>query len=725
MEQMDNLEITIFGTYEKQIYFNPETGQTAFLLKPADGTCTEHMDEKGLIKATGKFCLQKRFLPLSLSGEWQHSEYGEEFLIQEVELFSDSDEKTEQFCIEQFSSVPRRQIKKALSVTGADVFTAADTPDIENAICEKTGADEFAIVDLFTEIRKLKNELELFKILTKYNGSYEQCMKILKAFPDNTLEILEKTPFRLVEEAGVPFKLIDRIALDNGIDAACEARVQAILLWCIRRETNAGNVYMDFRSLCKAAGKQFGDIPDSAIASALKNHPRIIQDKKHPEIYYEKKILADENNAAINFARLMKTKKSLPWHPEYIERIEKEEGWKFGSQQKEAFYLLQSTGIKVLTGDPGTGKTTTLKGLLKYLVILWNELYGKNPQVALCAPSGRAAQRMKESTKRHAQTIHKLIEYQPYKDGEYFRDANNPIDADIVIVDETSMMGLSLFAKLSSAIRSGSFVLFVGDINQLPSVDCGDVLHDIISCGYVDICHLTEEFRQEAESLINVNAKRIIYGAGSQPLLQGPDFELISCTPGETAGRLDSIITDLLAVNDPNSIQVLAPTKKGSCGVRNANVSLQKIFNPDKGGIWYGYRNFKEKDRVIMEKNNYKLNYFNGDIGYILKTGDVGITVEIGDETVIVPKENYCDMELAYAITIHKSQGSEYPYLVIVIQEESAGMLDVNILYTAVTRGMKKVIILYENNCLQKAMQTVKKGNRKTLLKERIRTQMQ
>lgn len=713
----------IEGTYRKNIFFNSEKGLSTFWLKPKEGTLSEYVSENGMVKIVGKFCLHQRYMPLKIEGDCKITDYGYEFHIDHICEGNVSIPEMEQFLTEIGTGVSQKTIKKILRATGGNVFAAAAKDNIEVEICEKTGAEAIPVMNIFSKIRKLITELKLFQTLDRFNGSYEHCTKILKKYPDNAIQMLLENPYEILEHVNIPFTLIDQIALSNGAGVLSERRIQAVILWCMRNETNKGHSYVTQDALCKAVSKVYGDIPATAVVAILGDYPYIVRDEVHKDYYYERNILKDETLAAREFARLMYSRIELPYRPQYIDAIEKERGYAFGAQQKSAFYLLQTTGIKLLTGDPGTGKTTTVNGLLNYLEIVWEETFGRAPVFALCAPAGRAAQRMKETTKRNAQTIHKLLEYQPYGNSEYYKNENDPIEADVVVVDEVSMLGISTFSKLLAAIKNGSLVILVGDTNQLQSVEPGNVLQDIINSGYVDSCHLTEVFRQAEESLININAKKVING--EEDLKEGSDFQIIRSLPGETQNVLQNSIASLYAeCGNKNKIQVLAPIKKGSCGVKEGNRLIQNLFNPEKGGIWYGYKNLKIKDRVIMLSNNYEAGYYNGDVGYISYISDSSVVLEIGEEKLTLEKEAFADMDLAYNCTVHKSQGSEYEYLIIVLQEEGKGMLDQNLLYTAITRGKKKVVLIYENETLSKAIRTSKKGTRNSLLAERIHQYM-
>ena len=715
---------TIKGVFQKSFFLNMESGKASFLLKP-DKDYEGELEKGGLIKVFGDFCLSQKYLPIEMDGEWRSTEYGKEFAASEVRIGKPDLANATMLVQNLGINISYRDVRMILLETGTDILSKVYNTYTEGKICQRC-SNPTNVVEVFSKLRSLQDELGIFKMFRKYESrtAYENSLKVIKRFPNDTMKFVKERPYLVMEKADIPFSLMDKIAVDNGTDIMSIARIQAILYHCIKRETQSGNVYMRFKDLCKSAEKIQGGVASSTIIAALKDHPYIVKEPTKEDIYYEKDMLRDEMLAAKEFARIMYTRRPLDFREEYVDIVEKEIGRPFGQQQRSAFNLLRSTGFKLLTGDPGTGKTTTLNGMLRCLEIIWEKMYERKPKIALCAPSGRAAQRMKETTKRNALTVHKLLEYQPFGGSEYYKDGNDPVDADIIVVDEVSMLGLSTFSKLEAAIKSASMVILVGDVNQLQSVEPGSVLADIIKSGYVDSCHLTEVFRQSSESLININAKKIMQG--DETLLSGPDFEFIHCRKEDTPAALETVVRRLIMeAGNKDKVQVLSPVRKGSCGVQEGNMMLQKIFNSQKSGMAYGMKKFKLHDRVIMMSNNYALNYFNGDIGFIRDITPVSMTVEINGNDVIVPKENYGDMELAYNCTVHKSQGSEYEYLVIVLQEEARNMLDQNLFYTAVTRGKKKVCVLYEGDTVSRCIRTKRKENRNSLLVERINREFQ
>ena len=716
---------TVQGVLKKSLSFNAKTGYQTFYLKPKEGTCTDKINKVyGTIKCCGKLCVTQEYMPVILFGEWKEFNESSEFHFHEAKEFCDNIEDARMF-LSSVTDLSALNATKIVSCTGYDIFNTVYVNGIEEKIQKETKINDVDVITAFTKIRKIVEELHLFKIFSKYDGNFEDVMKVVRKFEAESTSVLIRTPYRLME-AGIRFSLVDRIALDNNMDPLAEERIHAATANIIKLET-AGNMYMDIDTICKKVNAMKLDIPKNAVIAALANHPTIVKETQYEEAYYEKNMLEDEKLAAKEFARLLKSSKRLPFHPEYIDIIEQENGGrKFGNQQRSAFQLLRSTGIKLLTGDPGTGKTTTVNGILRYIEMLWENEFKDKPKFALCAPSGRAAQRMKETTNRNAQTVHKLLEYQPYGKGEYYKDANDPIDANVIVVDEVSMLGLSTFSKLVAAIKNNSIVILVGDTNQLQSVEAGNVLEDIINSGVVDRCDLKEVFRQAKESLININAKKVI--AGDYNLKEGPDFEIIKSPNAEATPDIVKQIAEQLIVEagDKNRVQALAPMKKGTAGINEGNSFLQDLFNPMNKNMpfkKYGTTAFRLHDRIIMMTNNYASGYYNGDVGYINFIRDDEIDVKIGEEVIKVRQDQFSDMNLAYNCTIHKSQGSEYDYLILILQESMEKMLNRNLLYTGITRGKKKVVIVYEGDSIHKSC-AKEKEPRKSLLIRRIRTEL-
>ena len=313
--------VTVYGTYRKNIFFNQEKGQSAFLLKPAEGPGQEYLLKNGCIKVVGKFCLQQKCMPLAIDGEWRKTEYGPELHIRNIVETSCTEKETSEFIAELSTVISSLDIRRITKVVGEDIFAAAVSNSIENDICEKTKADFLSVTEIFNKVRALKRELDLFKFLNEYNGTYDHCIKLLKKYPDNALEMVLNKPYVVAAEVNIPFKMLDQIALDRGINILDEERVSAILYWCMKKESGSGNVFISSNQLFKAVSKQFKDIPKEAVENALKNHSSIKNEPDYPDAYYLSDLLQDEKKAAHDFARLLSTKKQLPFHPEFIDQI--------------------------------------------------------------------------------------------------------------------------------------------------------------------------------------------------------------------------------------------------------------------------------------------------------------------------------------------------------------------------------------------------------------------
>ena len=383
---------------------------------------------------------------------------------------------------------------------------------------------------------------------------------------------------------------------------------------------------------------------------------------------------------------------------------------------------MKSTGVKILIGDPGTGKTTTIKTIIKGF------LYMKpNAKIELAAPTGRASQRLAEATGYPANTVHKLLELKPFQkksDICLCKNETNPIDADLLIVDEFSMVDIELLSLLLNAIKNNTLVIFVGDENQLESVGDGNVLHDLIMSKKFETFKLKEIFRQNTSKKSNIitNGQKII--KGNSDFETGNDFKIFkTCNSSMTEKNVVEIFKTALKNNiDINDIQFITSNRKKINGTNELNKKLQEIYQKDKNNdfMYYGVNKFYVNDKVIMEHNNYDLGYFNGDIGYITKITELNVFINLGDKTISLSKHNMEDVSLAYAITVHKSQGSEYNISVIVLPEQPVLLLTRNLVNTAITRSKKMSILINEKNALDTAASNKYKVNRKTSLKLRL-----
>lgn len=388
-----------------------------------------------------------------------------------------------------------------------------------------------------------------------------------------------------------------------------------------------------------------------------------------------------------------------------IDTIEKALGINYATAQKRAFNLLRHTGVSILTGGPGTGKTTTVNGLIR----AYRSKYPDHT-IVLCAPTGRAAQRMKETTGLEASTIHRLLGIGKKQVGEVKLNAN------LIICDESSMLDAEMIAYLVMSVPSDSLILLVGDVDQLPSVGAGDVLNDLINSHKLPCCRLDTVYRQSGESKIVVNANLINDGK--------EDLQTDSTFIVRTYDQDEELMKSALDVfmKDQNT-QLLCPSHKGRAGIQSMNKEIQSIINPKQHGepsVRFGSTEFRLRDRVIMTQNNYESGYFNGDMGIIKQITATSVTVMLENKEITVRKHDLGDMALSYCISIHKSQGSEFENVCIVLPEHPENMLKRNLLYTGVTRAKKRCIILEQHGCISRCVNTIEKGVRTTRLKKLI-----
>ena len=436
----------------------------------------------------------------------------------------------------------------------------------------------------------------------------------------------------------------------------------------------------------------------------------------HDLIYFNSMFQA-ELNTAKQIQRLNFSGSPLPFNERFIDESETQTGLKYAPQQREAFSLLKKTGVGILTGGPGTGKSTVINGIL-----MAYEKMKPGGVIRLCAPTGRAAQRITETTGREAVTIHRLLEYKPFGRGmDVQRNASNPIEADIIIVDESSMLDIELASLFFSAVGNGTLVILVGDINQLPSVGAGDVLHDLITSGVVPVVQLTTVYRQAETSPIIANARAI--NAGIDNLIQNEDFVINKYqNDADIADAIIEYMQNNYDSTDPFGIQVLVPSRVGKAGLTELNSRLQEVLNPGRSGVQYGRTCYRENDKVIFTRNNYDAGYFNGDIGVVTeaRNGQLVIKFQGKDDTVVISKELLEDVMLAYAMTIHKSQGSEFDTVVLPVSLSYSKMLYRKLYYTAVTRSKKKLIVIGDINALKKSAENNSQDIRMTTIKDKI-----
>lgn len=548
-----------------------------------------------------------------------------------------------------------------------------------------------------------------------------RAVRIYKTYGENTVTKLQTNPYCLALDIwGIGFKTADILAQSLGIDKNSVIRAEAGIRHILSGHSTNGHCAILPPDLIEQSSIML-DIESNIIEQAIVNelaNGNIVKDKIHEQEYlYIAPLYYAEQGIANKLQRLNQESIKLDLNDnEIIALAEKGSSIQFSTSQKEAILMTVKNKVSIITGGPGVGKTTIVRNILKVMTSL-----GKN--IIMCAPTGRAAKKLTESSGFAAKTIHRLLAYKPGQGAKYNQDY--PLDTNFLIIDETSMVDVVLMNTLLKAVPSGAAVLFVGDIDQLPSVGPGAVLSDMINSGVIATTCLTEIFRQAKTSKIITNAHRI--NQGEMPYYSNKlndDFFFIDLEePEDIITRILSIIAEklpeLYKIKPLTEVQLLAPMNKGILGVRNLNLLLQERLNQNKTDTVTSMgTNFRVGDKVIQIVNNYDKDVFNGDIGFIqsINLGNDIIVIKYDDRLIEYDKSELDEIELAYAISIHKSQGSEYPIVVIPITTQHYTLLERNLLYTGVTRGKKMVILIGQKKALYMAVKRVSAKKRITSL---------
>ena len=574
---------------------------------------------------------------------------------------------------------------------------------------------------------------DLLLFLQPHGITPAYAVRIYRAYGAEALAIVRENPYRLAMDIhGIGFVTADAAASKLGFEHDNPLRVQAGTLYVLQKATDDGNVYLPQAELTEAVCAQIGvdeGLVEDALA-ALEADERIVREELDmPDApgeigVYMRRYHHCESKTAFYIQRLLRSPKSVRFEkPDaLVDKAVGELNISLAAEQLEAVRTAARSKMMVLTGGPGTGKTTIINAIIK--------LFGEvRARILLAAPTGRAAKRMSETSGRESRTIHRLLEYSPKEDG-FARNEDNPLACGLLVVDEASMMDTLLFYHLLKAVPLGATLVLVGDVHQLPSVGPGNVLADIIRSGVVPVVELTEIFRQSAESEIICNAHLI--NRGEIPSLESSkdrlsDFYFIHQNDAEKAAEL---IVDLVRNHIPrrfnldpvDDIQVLTPMHKGAVGAGRMNACLQEALNPHGIEVRRGDRCFRLHDKVMQIRNNYDKDVFNGDMGRISFMDVRERTLSITFDERVVPYEfdELDEIAPAYAISIHKSQGSEYPAVVIPVMMQHYVLLQRNLIYTGVTRGKKLVILVGESRALHMAVKNNKTRKRFTRLAQRL-----
>ena len=732
--------IVIDGTIDNIVYQNLENGYVI---------CEVSSKVEGDFYAVGYMPTIRPGEHASLTGDWvNHPEYGEQFKVELYETIMPSEETAiiKYLASGVIKGVREATAKKLYEAFGDTVFDVLSSDPDRVAKIKGIGKDRAGIIcKSFNEQRSVQN---IVMFLQQYNIGANTAIKIHKIFGSEAVNVIRENPYSLASSVdGISFKTADVIAFNLGIPKNSPERIKCGVLYFLREAayTN-GHVYMP-RERLKEHTIYNLDVTDTETENAIAEliaEREIITDKiDNTEVLYHYSAYHDEKYIAKRITDISEAQSryaiSVGSAEGEVDDFEKEHGIKLAKKQRDAVVTALSSGIMVLTGGPGTGKTTTINAIISIMESL-------NIKVALTAPTGRAAKRMSQLTGREAKTVHRLLGAQMMGNTHIFtHDEENPLDCDVIILDEASMVDTSLMASFLRAVKPGGRVILSGDSDQLPSVGAGNVLRDIIDSGVVATVKLTDIFRQSEESLIIVNAHRVNNGEMPELSERTRDFFFMRrANPTDVATTVTELYKSRLpktyGLTPTTDIQILSPTKKGITGTVELNRVLQFAINPphsSKLEYKYGQTIFREGDKVMQTRNNYDIEFstergekgvgiYNGDMGVVdsIHTAERYMVITFDDGKVIeYPFTSVEDLDLAYAITVHKSQGSEFSYVIIPVSAYMPMLMTRNLLYTAITRAKTMVILVGSEKIIESMTLNNSYTKRFTGLLERLSKQ--
>lgn len=705
------------GTVERVTFHNPDNGFSVLRIK-ARG----HPDQVTVVGSiptinAGEF--------VQASGHWVvDRSYGRQFKAEFLRTAAPSTVKG----IERYlasgliKGIGEVYARKLVAAFGESVFDVIDRqPDRLRGVDGIGPKRAEAILAGWVEQKAIR---EIMVFLHQHGLGTSRATRIFRTYGAGALRVISENPYRLAEDIrGVGFRTADAIAARTGIEPTALIRRRAALRHILRQAVDEGHCALPEPDLM-ALSAQLLEAGTDAVAEALEAEVAegalIRDDIDGTACVFLNPLHAAENQIARRLGRLRRG--APPWPPIDVEKaipwVEDKLGIALADSQRQALATALRSKVVVVTGGPGVGKTTLMRALLRIVI-------AKRARVALAAPTGRAAKRLSESSGLEAKTVHRLLEVDA-RHGGFRRTAENPLECDLLVVDEVSMVDVPLMEALLTAVPDAAAVVLVGDADQLPSVGPGQVLADIIAAGVVPVVRLTEVFRQAAASRIIVNAHRI--RRGEMPVADdgpGSDFRFVACDEAdEGAAQIRRLIADEIprhyGLDGKRDVQVLCPMNAGRLGARTLNLDLQAALNPPGAAAIerFGWR-FAVGDKVIQVENNYDKDVYNGDLGLIaaINADDSEVVVNFDNRAIAYAFDELDQLALAYAITIHKAQGSEYPAVVVPITTQAYPMLQRRLLYTAITRGRRLVVVVGQMKAVAMAVKGERGGRRFSKLK--------
>ncbi|WP_431639298.1 RecD-like DNA helicase YrrC [Bilophila wadsworthia] len=715
--------VELQGTLERVVFHNEENGYTVFRVRP------EGKDEVDLVTVVGHMGSPQAGASLRIKGRWvNNARFGRQVQMDSFESLLPATAEGIKLYLASglIKGIGKSIAARIVKAFGEDTLRIFD--EEPQRLLEISGITQkklVTIVECWTEHQGVRN---LVQFLQPHDIGASFAVRIYKHYGPQALSIVQENPYRLAMDIrGIGFLTADALAAKLGFESEHPLRIQAGTLYTLMKQIDDGHVYYPRRALVEQTCSQLG-IAEEFVEEAvdcLAREERVVLEELDDEIgVYLTRFYHYESKIAYYLRRILASPKSVrfPKADEVVEKVVSRLGITLAEEQLEAVRTSATSKVMVLTGGPGTGKTTILNAII--------QVFAENKaKILLAAPTGRAAKRMSEAIGREARTIHRLLEYTPKDDG-FARNEDNPLACGLLVVDEASMMDTMLAYHLLKAAPLGATIVFVGDVHQLPSVGPGNVLGDLIASGAMPVVELVEVFRQAAESEIVCNAHLI--NRGELPRLESSkdrlsDFYFMR---QDDPDRAADIIVDLVKNHIPrrfqldpfDEIQVLSPMHKGTVGAANLNLRLQQALNPEGEALQRGERFYRLGDKVMQIRNNYEKDVYNGDIGRVssVDVQEKCLVVRYDDRYVGYDWEELDEIVAAYAISIHKSQGSEYPAVVIPLMTQHYMLLQRNLIYTGVTRGKRLVVLVGEPRALAMAVKNNRMQKRYTWLARRL-----
>lgn len=714
---------TLTGVLERIVFFNEENHFCIGEFRPSQS--------KQTVTITGKLPAVQCGETLELSGTWtQHTQYGQQFKVDQFKSKLPSDvygirKYLGSGLVQGIGKVYANKIvdhfgERTLKIISEESARLKEVPGI--------GAQRAKSIKKAWEEQAALREVMMF--LKTYGVGTAQCLKLVKNYGSAAKTILQTEPYRIAREIDqIGFKTADKIALNLGFSNDGAPRVEAGILYAMKELEDEGHTAYLPEDLIRYAANLLEVHPDT-VRNHLQSLLQQNELKSAPKgaLQLPAQAIAEEQIARA-LVNLYQQPSRLPpiILDKAIEWAQEKAGFTFALEQSQALTGALTHKLSILTGGPGTGKTTILRALVAIL-------HAKKVRIALAAPTGRAAQRMSEAARAHAQTIHRLLQFDP-AEGRFLHRQDNPLRTDFLIVDEASMLDNKLAAALIRAVPANAHILLVGDTHQLPSVGAGDILSNLIDSKLFNVVRLEKIFRQGQRSAIVATAHGILQGNPGAPNLiddtdtidPKKDLHFIRAEDPQSCmlcvqRLIQDVLPKLFNVDAITQIQTLAPMHKGTVGIAQLNTDLQAVLNPHGRALKFGMQRFAEGDKIIQTRNDYDKNIFNGDIGHVTAVNPESGTLaaQFYAEPVDFERGDLSNLQLAYSISIHKSQGSEFPIVVIPLLKQHFIMLQRNLLYTAITRGRKKVFIVGDPVAYAMAVNNTDSTSRKTALIEKI-----